>query len=392
MTFQRCAPVAVLAIALLASACSSGSASSDVPPSAAPASSAPSTTVPATSAVPGAEWQKVTPASVGLSASALQQVARTAQVGKSHCLVVVRDAKIAGEWYFDGTGPDSTHNVFSATKSIASTLVGIAQDEGDLRITDRVSTYVPEWRDTPSADVTIRDILSGVSGRQWSPAIDYSQLVHAQDADAFAVGLQQSAAPGTVWNYNNSADQVLDVVLQRATHEDVAQFAHDKLFAPIGMRHTHLTTDPSGNALLYEGMQSNCEDMARFGLLFLDRGRWGTRQIVSSAWVDAATGASSSKLNAAYGYLWWVNRPGLLKGPLSATNVAAAAHPETTEGQLVPSLPATTYWALGLGNQVVQVDPGSRTVVARLGTAQPQPKPPTFGPHEASKVVTEAVQ
>jgi hypothetical protein len=49
------------------------------------------------------------------------------------------------------------------------------------------------------------------------------------------------------------------------------------------------------------------------------------------------------------------------------------------------------FWALGLGNQLVQVDPGSRTVVVRLGTAEPRPKPPTFGPAEASKVVTEAV-
>ncbi|HEX4493079.1 MAG TPA: serine hydrolase domain-containing protein [Acidimicrobiia bacterium] len=389
MTPRRCVPAVVLALGLLASACSSGGAASDT---SRPRSTAPSTTAPVPMAVPGATWQKVTPASVGLSATALGQIAQTAHVGKSRCLVVARRGTIAGEWYFDGTGPDTTQNVFSATKSIASTLIGIAQDEGDLRVTDRVSKYVPEWRNTPSSDVTIRDILSGVSGRQWSPLIDYRQLVRAKNADAFAVGLHQAAAPGTVWDYNNSADQVLDEVLRHATHENVVQFAHVKLFAPIGMDHTHLTTDPSGNALLYEGMQSSCEDMARLGLLFLDRGRWGTHQIVSSAWVDAATGASSSRLNAAYGYLWWLNRPGRLKGPLSATNVAAAAKPETEDGSLVPGLPATTYWALGLGNQLVQVDPGSGTIVVRLGTPEPQPKPPTFGPKEASRVVTEAVQ
>ena len=59
---------------------------------------------------------------------------------------------------------------------------------------------------------------------------------------------------------------------------------------------------------------------------------------------------------------------------------------------MVPGAPAGMYWALGLGNQLIQIDPGSRTVVVRLGTAEPRPRPPTFGPAQASKVVTEAVE
>ena len=59
---------------------------------------------------------------------------------------------------------------------------------------------------------------------------------------------------------------------------------------------------------------------------------------------------------------------------------------------MVPGAPPDMFWALGLGNQVIQVDPGSRTVVVRLGTAEPTPRPPTFGPAEASRVVTEAVR
>jgi CubicO group peptidase (beta-lactamase class C family) len=142
---------------------------------------------------------------------------------------------------------------------------------------------------------------------------------------------------------------------------------------------------------MFMGVQSTCRDMARFGSLMLDHGTWNGRRIVSAGWVEAATGGSSTRLNAAYGYLWWLNRPGTVAGPLAATDLGAAGHPTTIQGPLVHGAPQNLFWALGLGNQLVQVDPGSRTVVVRLGTPEPRPRPPTFGPAEAATVVTEAV-
>jgi CubicO group peptidase (beta-lactamase class C family) len=341
-------------------------------------------------ATPGAEWQKVAPASVGLDAAKLEQIAAQARKGKSNCLVVVRDGKLAGEWYFHGTGPNTTQDVFSATKSVASTLIGIAQDDGDLRVTDSASKWIPQWRGTPAAAVTLRNLLSMDSGRQWSVLTDYVRLLGARDRTSFAIGLRQTAAPGKLWAYNNSAVQTLDRVLQKATGENVTTFAARRLFAPLGMTHTALATDAAGNAQMFEGIRSSCRDMARFGVLMLNQGRWGNRQIVSVNWVKAATGRSSTKLNAAYGYLWWLNRPGVMADVLAATSLRAAERASKT-GQLVPGAPGAMYWALGLGNQLVQIDPASRTVVVRLGSADPIPLSPTFGPDEASKVVTEAV-
>jgi CubicO group peptidase (beta-lactamase class C family) len=194
-----------------------------------------------------------------------------------------------------------------------------------------------------------------------------------------------------VWAYNNAAIQTLQRVVQRATGEDVTTFAAARLFAPLDMHDTEMRTDRAGNALVFMGVRSTCRDMARFGLLMLNHGRWGDEQVVSSEWVEAATGRSSTELNAAYGYLWWLNRRGVIGSPLVATSLDAAANPSTARGQLVPGAPVDMYWALGLGNQIVQVDPGSRTVVVRLGTGERRPRPPTFGPAQASRVVTEAV-
>jgi hypothetical protein len=108
--------------------------------------------------------------------------------------------------------------------------------------------------------------------------------------------------------------------------------------------------------------------------------------------VKEATGRSSSTLNAGYGYLSWLDHKGTLASPFAATSVKAAKNQANESGLIVPGAPADLYWALGLGNQLIQVDRASKTVVVRLGSAVRDPKPPTFGPAEASKVVTEAVK
>ena len=313
-------------------------------------------------------------------------MATTAETGKSNCLVVVRDGKIAGEWYFRGTNAETTQNVFSMTKSVASTLVGIAQDDGDLDIDDPASTWITEWKGTPSDAVTVRNLVSNDSGRHWDLVTDYVSLIQAGDRTNFAVGLAQDVAPGNTWAYNNAAIQTLDAVLQAATGQDPAAFAAARLFGPLGMTHTTMTHDPGGNTNMFFGVQSTCQDMARFGYLFLRNGVWAGTRIVPQEWVDAATDHASQEINAAYGYLWWLNRSGPVTDPLHPmTREQAATAPHV---QLVPSARADMYWAIGLGGQIVQVDAGSDTVVVRLGTGD---RNSGYGPGATARVVTEAL-
>ncbi|GAA3972057.1 hypothetical protein GCM10023085_62870 [Actinomadura viridis] len=341
---------------------------------------------------PGAPaWEKVAPSAAGLDAAELERIAARAKTGKSNCLAVLRDGKLAGEWYFGGTEATTTQNVWSATKSITSVLVGIAQDDGALRVDDSASKWIEEWKGTPAEAVTVRDLLSNDSGREWAFTTDYRRLLAAQDRTKFAIGLKQQHKPGEIWVYNNSAIQTLQRVLQKSTGRDVARFAEERLFRPLGMNRTTMTADRTGNAQTFMGVNSTCHDMARFGQMMLDKGRVRGRQVVSAAYVKAATGKPSTKLNAAYGYLWWLNRPGPVLSPRAATDLGGAGRPAATRGRLVPGAPPQLYWALGLGNQLVQVDPETRTVVVRLGKMEPRPKPPTFGPAEAAEVVTKAV-
>ena len=157
---------------------------------------APALTSATSAAQPGTGGRRSRPPRSGSTRRSSNEIAAQAQGGRSNCLVVVRDGKLAGEWYFRGTGPNTTQDVFSVTKSVAGTLVGIAQDDGDLRIGERASKWIPQWRGTPSAAVTVRNLLSMDSGREWSPLTDYLRLLPARDRTAFAIGLGQARGAG----------------------------------------------------------------------------------------------------------------------------------------------------------------------------------------------------
>jgi CubicO group peptidase (beta-lactamase class C family) len=131
-------------------------------------------------------------------------------------------------------------------------------------------------------------------------------------------------------------------------------------------------------------MQTTCEDVARFGYLFLNRGRWVDDQVVPRSWVRAAVGRPSQSHNAAYGFLWWLNRHGPVLGALETD---APGQPPAPVGRAIPGAAGNVFTAQGLGGQVLLVDPDSRTVVVRLG----QLGGGTYTARDAARFVTEAL-
>ena len=335
-------------------------------------------------------WTVASPSSLGLRATAIERGAAEARRLGSTCFAVVRNGKLAGEWNWKQQPRDTPRKVFSITKSVTSTLVGIAIRDGDLRLDDRVSRYVPQWRGTPSESVTVRNLLSNDSGRFWSLQSDYGDLLRARSRTTYAVGLTQQYAPGSAWAYNNAAIQVLEPVLEKATGMRVARFARERLFEPLGMTHTSFITDRADDAAVFYGLQTTCLDLARFGALYLGRGKVDGRRMLDTSFVERAVGRSSTAHNAAYGYLWWLNRPGLLRGATDA--VDAQGQPvERVIGQLAPEAPEDVFAALGFGGQVLLVDPTTRTMVVRIG-APAQPGAAAYGFGKAAAVLTAAVR
>ena len=334
-------------------------------------------------------WPTAAPAAMGFRPERLTRLAREAKQLDSSCYAVVRKGRLVGDWNW-GAEREAPREVFSVTKSVTSALVGIAVRDGSLHVSDRVARYVRSWRGTDSRSVTVRNLLANDSGRFWSLESDYVQMGQAANRTKYAVGLDQQHAPGTAWAYNNAAIQVLDRVLVKATGMPTTDFATKRLFEPLGMTHTRMTKDSSGRSTnTYFGLQSTCLDLARFARLYLKQGRAHGTRLLSRGYVTRSVDRSSTEHNAAYGYLWWLNRHGQLRGPTD--QVDANGQPVSPrEGRLVPDAPASLYSAIGLGGQIAAVDRRSRTIVVRLGRSSSEPGGP-YGLANAARVVTWAL-
>ncbi len=308
---------------------------------------------------PSADWERAAPAQLGFDAQKLDALASVADGNDSHCLMITRKGRLVGEWYWDGWTRDTQQVVHSVTKSFTSTLVGIAQDRGLLRIQDPASTWITEWADGLSAGVTVQHLLSNDSGRHWSFLEDYITMAGTSaDKTATAIGFDQDEPPGTYWEYNNSAIQALERVLKKAIHGDVAAYAKANLFDPLAMKAT-MDHDRAGNTMMFGNLSASCDDLMRFGYLWLRKGKWNGTQIVSEAYVGEAT-KISQPLNAAYGYLFWLNNDGHYVLP-------SAPGRREGDGKQIANLPSSVFSALGLGGQMVAIDPEHELVLTRIG-------------------------
>ena len=273
----------------------------------------------------------------------------------ANCLVIEREGWVVGEWLWQGFGPEALQEGFSTTKSVAATLVGIAQDQGKLSIDQPASDFITEWKGTPSEQVTIRQLLSNTSGRFHDVVTDYAQLAFLeQDKSSFAVALGQQHDPGTRWVYNNAAVQTLEVVLERAVGGSVASFAKQNLFDRLGMS-SRLSLDGVGNAGLFAGMQTNCRDLTALVRLYLAGGEVNGDRIVSSGFVDEAL-TPSSEVNEAYGFLWWLNTRG---------TVQSSAEGSTRQGvSLLGALDEDVFYASGACGQVAMGFPQDELIIS----------------------------
>lgn len=312
-------------------------------------------------------WPVGDPAAHGFDAAALENAAQALWEYETANLLVVHAGEIVLERYWLESDADTSLPVFSVTKSFASTLVGVAEQQGLLDREDRAADFIPDWIGTDSETLTVRHLMAGDSGRYWDFAGDYPGSLGGGEPPAdlteYALARGQQFAPGTTWQYNQMAIQCLDRVLSGAAGVPTEQFAREQLFERLGMRGTLATTDEVGQMTLAYGMRSTARDLARFGLLYLQNGRWGDEQILSEDFARAATHPASG-VNDNYGFLFWLNADGNWYEPVTLV------YHET--GKVYPSAPSDVFVASGFGGQLVLVSPSEDLIIVRQGFATPQ--------------------
>lgn len=250
-----------------------------------------------------AEWPKGDATALGFDGPALDRLIEAASETRSDSLLIVKDGKVVVERYFGKPrGPIET---MSMTKSIVSIVIGILIGEGKIASVDApLSTWLPDWDRGPKAKVTLRHVLTHTSGLEHGKGA--AKLNQQADRSAFA---RQSAVieePGARFSYNNEATQLLSDVVLAAAGVPLDVYAHEKLFAPLGIAAPSWDKDQAGNVQAFYGVDLSARDLARLGRLLLDRGRHGERQLVPESWVTASTSGSPSL--PYHGFLWWIRQ------------------------------------------------------------------------------------
>lgn len=282
-----------------------------------------------------------------------EQLGKFLTESETTVFLVVKDGALVHEWYAEGVDPEALHTSFSVSKSILSTTLGMAIEEGYISsLDDPVTDYVPELleRDPQFGAITLRDLVTMTSGLRY---VKDRNFYGDAPNTYYSTDLRQSGIakthivepPGQNWLYNNYNPLLLGVVLERATGMTVSQYVSESWWGAMGAEaDASWSTDSFYNRFekLESGFNARPIDFARFGLMFANEGVVDGEQVVPRAWVEEATARTNVSLGDAawldqrYGYFWWV-------------------------------LPDGRFYAQGNLGQYVLVSPDDDVVIVRMG-------------------------
>ena len=282
-------------------------------------------------------WPTAEPERVGLSAAALEAAARKAEDHPDwnvHSLLVVRHGTLVFERYFAGSdavwgrplgtvsfGPDTLHDLRSVTKSVVGALVGIAHGSRALPDLDApLARFLPNQARGRERDLegrTLRHALTMSAGLAWDelthpytdPRNDEHGLWSADDPLAYALSRPPVAAGGAAFLYNGGLPTVLAAAVEKATGKALDAYAQERLWCPLGVTTTEWIRHRSGAFVAASGLRLRPRDLARFGWMMLDDGRFAGRQVVPADYARASLQAqvdTRGGFSRSYGYQWWI--------------------------------------------------------------------------------------
>jgi CubicO group peptidase (beta-lactamase class C family) len=296
------------------------------------------------------EWSTTSFTSLGWNQTELNNLYPYLESKNTKAFIILKNGKIVVEKYFGSFTVDSIWYWASAGKTMTGLLVGIAQQEGLLNINNLTSQYLGTgWTSAPLDKenmITVKNQLTMTTGLDDGVSDDDCTLPNC---------LLYKADAGTRWAYHNAAYTLLDKVVENASGLPYNTYFQQKIRDKIGMNGLWIKT-PNSNNVFY----SNARSMARFGLLMLNKGKWGNNDILSDIDYFNNQINTSQNLNLSYGYLTWLNGKSSCMVPTLQTVFPVS---------IIPNAPADLYAALGKNDQKVYIVPSQKLVVIRMGNS-----------------------
>lgn len=268
-----------------------------------------------------AELPRSAPESQGISSTAISSfITEADKVDSLHSFMLVRHGNVVAEGWWGPYNKDSRHMLFSLSKSFTSTAVGLAIAEGKLSLDDEVLKAFPD--DAPAEpsgnlkNMRLSDLLRMSTGQQTEPPRTANEP-WTKTFLAHPVPFK----PGTHFQYNTSATYMQSAMVQKATGKTVLEYLRPRLFEPLGIENPTWELSPEGISTGGYGLSIRTDDIAKFGQLYLQQGKWEGKQLVPAEWVAAATARQTSNgsnpksdWDQGYGYQFWRCRHGAYRG------------------------------------------------------------------------------
>jgi CubicO group peptidase (beta-lactamase class C family) len=299
--------------------------------------------------ITGNTWATTSPESLGWCQSRIDALYNYLEANNTKSFILLKDGKIVLEKYFGTHTATSPWQWASAGKTITAFMVGMAQEENKLSITDKTSKYLGQgWTNCSLQQedkITIWNQLTMTSGLDDNVPDPFCTLESC---------LLYKADAGTRWAYHNAPYTLLDSVIESATGTTLNIYTTQKLKTPTGMTGQFF---PVGyNNVFF----STARSMARFGLLILNKGNWNGNQIMKDPVYFNQMVNTSQQINKSYGYLWWLN--GKTSHMLPSSQIVF-------NGSMNPNAPNDMIAAMGKDGQFLNVVPSQNLVWIRMGEA-----------------------
>ena len=220
--------------------------------------------------------------------------------------------------------PDYRYPVYSVTKSFTSAAVGIAIHEGMFGLHDKIAEYFPEYapenRDDRIWRITVRDLLTMNTGHTCDAMLRPEEGMDDDDPIRYFFSIPLEKEPGTYYQYNGGATYMLSALIQKLTGAPLYDYVNSRIFKPLGIENPHWDTCPQGRTIGCSALFLKTSEMAKLGLLYLNKGVWEGKQLVPAEWVaesgkyqvDNTTfhdGPAGPDYSCGYGYQFWRCNP-----------------------------------------------------------------------------------
>ena len=288
---------------------------------------------------------------VGIDSTYIYKLVEDILKGKMatiHSLLIVKDNKLVLEEYFHNYDCSKLHLMESVTKSFTSALMGIAIDKKFISDVDEpVWQYLGKWDSTQwvrkKYDIKIKNLLTMTAGLDWKPFTlnEYNDDVNiytSSDWIEYILNKDLKDKPGSKFFYNNRLMLLQGLLIEESSGLSVDSFATKYLFDELGIKKHYWKVYDNGITETGGGLKLLPRDMMKFGLMYLNQGKWQGKQIISPEWIKSSTERQVSAGNEDYGYNWWIKS-------YNCNNTAFKV-----------------YYALGHGEQIIMIIPGLNAV------------------------------